>query len=184
MAPGSRAGTASSISDASSTGLGPSSFVGAIVTDARFAGDDNQVVGGDLDLKVSETQRASAMLLQSWSDRRGDKSQGVGLQANYSHTTQRSTQSAQFEHYDPDFAMDTAFYTRSGSPVDGATPTTTSIPTRRSIHGCTESRPFTLLQRAHDRIQGGDEITSVTGVRIAFTRQGFLRIDGAFGQEP
>src|SRR4029079_13034975 len=95
-------------------GLGPSSFVGAIVTDTRFAGDDNHVIGGDLNLKLTETQRTSGMILQSWSDRRGDTSKGVAAQVNYSHNTQRSSQSAQFEHYDPEFAMDTAFYTRVG----------------------------------------------------------------------
>ena len=177
-------GTASSISDASRYGFGPSSFVGAIVTDTRFAGDDNQVVGADLALKVSETQRASAMVLQSWSDRRGDKSQGVALQANYSHSTQRSTQSAQFEHYDPAFAMDTAFYTRVGFTSGWGYADYNIDPDKTKYPWVHRISPFTFLQRAYDRIQGGDELTSVTGVRIAFTRQGFFRIDGAFGQEP
>jgi hypothetical protein len=165
-------------------GLGPSSFAGAIVTDTRFAGDDNQVVGADLALKVSETQRVSAMVLQSWSDRRGDKSQGVALQANYSHSTQRSTQSAQFEHYDPAFAMDTAFYTRVGFTSGWGYADYNIDPDKTKYPWVHRISPFTFLQRAYDRIQRGDELTSVTGVRIAFTRQGFFRIDGAFGQEP
>ena len=165
-------------------GLGPSSFVGAIVTDVRFAGDDNHVVGGDLNLKLSETQRVSGMLLQSWSDRRGDTSQGVATQVNYSHNTQRSSQSAQFEHYYPEFAMDTAFYTRVGFTSGWGYVDYNVDPDKTKYPWVHRISPFTFLQRANDRIQRGDELTSVTGVRIAFTRQGFFRIDGTFGQEP
>ena len=165
-------------------GLGPSSFVGAIVTDTRFAGDDNHVLGGDLNLKLTETQHASAMLLQSWSDRRGDKSQGVGMQANYSHSTKRSTQSAQFEHYDPDFAMDTAFYTRVGFTSGSGYLDYNFYPDKAKYPWLQRISPFTLVQRARDQVQGGDEITSVTGVRFAMTRQGFVGVNAAFGQEP
>ena len=133
---------------------------------------------------MSETQRVSGMVLQSWSDRRGDKSQGVATQANYSHNTQRSSQSAQFEHYDPEFAMDTAFYTRVGFTSGWGYADYNIDPDKTKYPWVHRISPFTFLQRANDRIQRGDELTSVTGVRIAFTRQGFFRIDGTFGQEP
>jgi hypothetical protein len=44
--------------------------------------------------------------------------------------------------------------------------------------------PFVFAQYGHDRIQGGGKWIVVPGVRMHFTRQGFLRIDGLVGQEP
>ena len=44
--------------------------------------------------------------------------------------------------------------------------------------------PFAYLQKARDRIQHGDELTSITGIRFAMTRQGFIGLQGVFGQEP
>ena len=88
------------------------------------------------------------MVLQSWSDRRGDKSQGVALQANYSHSTQRSTQSAQFEHYDPDFAMDTAFYTRVGFTSGWGYVDYNIDPDKTKYPWVHRISPFTFLQRA------------------------------------
>jgi len=165
-------------------GLGPSSFVGAILTDTRFAGDDNRVVGSDLNLKLTESQRVSGMILQSWSDRRGDTSKGVAAQANYSHNTQRSSQSGQFEHYDPGFAMDTAFYTRVGFTSGWGYLDYNFYPDKTKYPWLQRITPFAYLQRARDRIQHGDELTNITGIRFAMTRQGFIGLQGVFGQEP
>ena len=44
--------------------------------------------------------------------------------------------------------------------------------------------PFVFAQYGHDELQGGNKLIFVPGLRMHFTRQGFFRIDGLFGQEP
>jgi hypothetical protein len=43
--------------------------------------------------------------------------------------------------------------------------------------------PFAFAQYGNDRIQNGKPWIVVPGVRMHFTRQGFFRVDGNFGQE-
>src|SRR5439155_984027 len=45
-------------------------------------------------------------------------------------------------------------------------------------------QPFTFNQGTHDLIQRGDELFTVDGVRVFFTRQGFFRFDQLIGHEP
>ena len=44
--------------------------------------------------------------------------------------------------------------------------------------------PFVYAKVARDRIQEGDEIFGLVGVRSSFTRQGSFRLDFAWGREP
>jgi hypothetical protein len=44
--------------------------------------------------------------------------------------------------------------------------------------------PFVFAQYGQDRIQHGDPWIGVAGVRMNFTRQGFLRVDTIYGQQP
>src|SRR4029450_5263166 len=44
--------------------------------------------------------------------------------------------------------------------------------------------PFFWMQYGKDRIQEGKPWMVVSGVRMNFTRQGFLRVDTAFGEQP
>jgi hypothetical protein len=124
------------------------------------------------------------MVLQSWSDRRGDTSKGVAAQVNYSHNTQRSSQSAQIEHYDPEFAMDTAFYTRVGFTSGWGYLDYNFYPDKTKYPWLQRISPFAYLQRGYDRMQRGDESTSITGIRFAMARQGFVGLQAVFGQEP
>ena len=124
------------------------------------------------------------MVLQSWSDRRGDKSQGVGMQANYSHSTKRSTQSAQFEQR-PRLCH--------GHGVLHAGRVYQWMGLRRLQHRSDKTKypwvhrisPFTFLQRGGTiGLQRGDELTSVTGVRFRLHATGILPYQRGLRQEP
>lgn len=164
--------------------LGPGSFAGAIVTDTRFAGDGNQVLGADLSWRPREGHRLNAFALQSWSERQGESSRGAALLANYFASTRRFTAGGQFEHYDPGFAMDTAFYTRTDFTNGWGYTEVSFYPDKDRYPWVRRVSPFTFMQVGRDRAGGGDEYINATGVRMRFPRQGFLRVDRITAQEP
>jgi hypothetical protein len=163
--------------------LGPGSYAGAIVTDARFAGDTNQVAGADLAWRPRSNDKLNVFVLQSWSDRRGEHRSGAAMLANYSSSTQRYTVVGQVEHYDRGFRMDTAFYNRVGFTNGWGYVEVSFYPDKTRYPWLRRISPFTFNQGGRDREAGGSEFLNVSGARISFTRQGFLRIDRSTGHE-
>jgi hypothetical protein len=164
----------------------PGSFVGAIVTDTEFAGTFNRVVGADMSWRVTDTQRLNVFALESVSRGQTDpKSRaGFGTQVRYSYNTKPWTAEGHLEHYDRDFQMDTAFQNRVGE-TNGYFylehdwyPDKTKYPWLRRI------QPFSFTSASRDRIQNGNELFSIAGLRLFFTRQGFFRVDYLAGHEP
>jgi hypothetical protein len=164
--------------------LGTNSFVGALVTDTRFAGDRNSVVGADLAWQIRENQSFSVTALQSWSAPPPGARDGVAVQTNYGVNSRRSTFAAQFEHYDTEFSMDTAFYNRVGFTQAWTYVDLNFYPDKSRYPWLRRIQPFTFTQGGRDRVAGGDDILNVSGVRVYLTRQGFFRIDRFFGREP
>jgi hypothetical protein len=84
------------------------------------------------------------------------------------------------EHYDENFAMETAFYNRTGF---------TSAWTFSEVNFYPESswlqriHPFVFAKYGKDRIQRGDEDFINTGVRFNVTRQGFFNFSHSRGHE-
>jgi hypothetical protein len=165
-------------------GLGSGSFAGLIVTDTRFAGDTNQVVGGDLSWQAREGHRLSAFALQSWSERGGMASRGAAMRASYFASTRRFTAGGQFEHYDEGFAMDIAFYNRVHFTNGWGYTEISFYPDKDRHPWVRRISPFTFMQVGRDRAAGGDEYVNATGVRLRLARQGFLRVDRITAQEP
>lgn len=164
--------------------LGRGSYAGAMLTDTRFAGDRNQVAGVDLAIRPRSNDRLNVFALQSWSDNRGETSSGAAMLANYSTSTKRYTLAGQVEHYDRGFRMDTAFYNRVGFTNGWGYLEVNFYPDKNRYPWLRRISPFSFTQGGRDREAGGTELLNVTGVRVSFTRQGFLRIDRATGREP
>jgi hypothetical protein len=163
--------------------LGPGSFAGAIVTDTRFAGERNQVVGGDLSWQPREGHRLSGFALQSWSDRQGVATKGSAVLGNYFVSTRRFTTGGQLEHYDAGFAMDTAFYNRVDFTNGWGYGEVSFYPDKDRHPWVRRVSPFTFMQVGRDRAAGGDEYVNATGVRLRLARQGFVRADRITAQE-
>ena len=100
--------------------LKPGSYAGALATFTNLAGRTNAVAGADVSLKFKGSHQVGGFALASTTDdpEQTDRSSGAAMQANYSFNSKRVNLSAQFEHYDELFAMDTAFLNRTG--VTGA----------------------------------------------------------------
>ena len=165
--------------------LGRSSYVGGILTDTEFGTGHNRVGGADVSLRFGQ-QGASGTFLANTTvspDGRETKS-GLGGQATYSFENKRIVVVSQMEHYDRGFQMDTAFLNQVGITQGWTFVAPSFYPDAKKHPWFKRFVPFVFAQYGHDRIQGGGKWIVVPGVRMHFTRQGFLRIDGLVGQEP
>ncbi len=168
--------------------LGPSKYVGAIVTDAQFAGTFNRVVGADTSLKLDDHQRLSAMALYS----RSRPSWAAGVPGSggaaghvyYSYDTQKINIGAFAEHYDERFQMDTAFYSQTGITRGWLFADRNFYPDKKRYPWIRRITPFIFERIGHDRIARGSDRLFLPGIRMNFSRQGFFRVDRFFGQEP
>jgi len=164
--------------------LGPSNYAGALLIDTEFAGGFNRVAGADLSWRVSDTQRISGFLLGSSSraPHLGDSKTGIGAQAGYEYSTRKLVLLGYGEHYDRDFQMDTAFINRVGI-TSGWGYAEYSFYPPKTKRWLLRVSPFSFTQGGDDRNTGGTDFLQVSGIRLRFTRQGFLRFDRFDGHE-
>jgi hypothetical protein len=164
--------------------LGRSSYVGGIATDTEFAGGHNRVLGADISMRWGG-QSASATFLGTRSQSPGgnDSTDGLGGQAFYAYESKPLVLIAQGEHYDRGFQMDTAFMNQVGITQGWAYAAPSFYPDAEKYPWFKRFVPFVFARYGKDRIQGGDPWLVVPGIRMHFTRQGFLRIDTQLGEE-
>ena len=165
--------------------LGPSNYVGALAVDSEFAGGSNRVIGTDLSWRVSSTQRVTGFLLASGTraPRAAQSKSGMGGQAGYEYSTRRLVLLGYGEHYDRDFQMQTAFINRVGITSGWGYGEYSFYPDKTKYPWLRRVSPFSFTQGGLDRNAGGDELLQVSGVRLRFTRQGYLRFDRFDGFE-
>jgi hypothetical protein len=114
----------------------------------------------------------------------GRTTTGTATQWNYGSSSRRYDLYTQFEHYDRDFQMDTAFYNRTGFTSGWVFGALSFYPSKDRLPWLRRVVPFTFTQGGRDRVQGGDDLLNVTGVRMHLSRQGFVRVHRTWGREP
>ena len=165
--------------------LAPGSYAGILGTWTSLASRDNGTLAADLNLRVSRSQRLTAFVIGSATAGGGEPArEDVGSQVAYGYSSLRVTAQAQVEHYGRDFVMDTAFLNRVGFTAGWAYVDYNFYPDKTRHPWIRRISPFTFVQVGRDRLQRADEYVSVTGVRLSFSRQGFVRVDGVVGKEP
>ena len=166
-------------------GLGKNRYVGALLTDTEFAGGHNRVAGGDVSLRFGNHQ-TSATFLATQSRTPGERASqsGLGGQASYVYETKRWLFINQAEHYDRDFQMDTAFYNQTDITANWSFLTYSFYPDAKKHAWLKRVVPFFFARFVDDRGQGGHLRFLMPGIRLHTSRQGFFRVDGAFGEEP
>jgi hypothetical protein len=164
----------------------PGSYAGAIVTDVEHAGGFNRVVGADMSLKPSSNQTITVFALESFTNAPGaaTSTSGFGSQVHYSYSSRTWNAGGHLEHYDRAFRMDTAFQNRVGATNGWVYTDYNFYPDKARWPWLRRIQPFTFNQATEDRIQQGDELFTVNGVRVFFSRQGFFRFDQLIGHEP
>jgi hypothetical protein len=165
--------------------LGRSSYVGGIVTDTEFASGHNRVGGADISLRFGAHSTSATLLATGTLSPDGrDNKTGRGGQVSYAFDTRRLFVMTQMEHYDRGFQMDTAFVNQVGITQGWTYMAPSFYPDARKHPWFKRVIPFAFTRYGNDRIQGGKPWVIVPGVRMNFTRQGFFRIDGSWGEEP
>jgi len=165
--------------------LGQSNYLGAIATDTEFGAGHNRVAGADLSLKWGHQSASGTFLGTTTRDAAGTESRdGLGGQFTYLFDTKRWSLGTQVEHYDPGFQMDTAFLNQVGITQGWVYASPSFYPDAKRYGWFKRFTPFVWFQYGRDRIQHGYPWQVVTGVRMNFTRQGFVRVDTAFGEQP
>jgi hypothetical protein len=165
--------------------LGPSNYVGALIVDSELAGGFNRVAGADLSWRLNSTQRVSGFLLASASraPRAAHSTSGMGAQAGYEYSTRRLVLVGYGEHYDQNFEMQTAFINRVGITGGWGFAEYNFYPDKTRYPWLRRISPFSFTQGGRDRNAGGNELLQVSGLRLQFTRQGFVRVDRFDGFE-
>ncbi len=165
--------------------LGKGTYIGGLVTDTELGSGHNRIIAGDLSLQFGEHQQLTATAIASGSrdfDGRNER-RGVAGQASYSYSSKLQTFITQFEHFDKDFQMDTAFLNRTGITTNWTFYSYNFYPDEKRYSWFKKFTPFVWTHAGRDRIQGGDETFFLGGVRMNFTRQGFFRVDYGGGKE-
>jgi hypothetical protein len=164
--------------------FGQGRYVGALVTDTEFRGEHNRVAGGDIAMRHGpHFQWNSALLYTVSAATDGTATRGAGAQGSYNYNTRRFTVAGQLEHYDKGFRMDTAFLNRVGITRGWQYEEVQFYPDPQRHGWLKRVAPFFWVQSATDRVQGGDELYVLPGIRFNFTRAGSLRLDYARGHE-
>ena len=163
--------------------LGGPSYAGAIVTDSERGDRYNRVAGADLYYKPVPTQQISATVLSSRTGVGGEDATGVAGQATYNYETRRYVTITQFEHYDREFRMDTAFVNRTGFTSVWTYHDVSFYPKSGTEFFLQRIHPYIFLKRGHDDVQDGSEAFLQTGIRLNTTRQGFFDFNHSGGHE-
>ena len=165
--------------------LGRASYAGAILTDSELGGGYNRVAGTDVSLKRGD-HTASATFLASTS-RAADSGRlkdGLAGQVFYAYETRPVLFLTQLEHYDTDFQMDTAFLKQTGVTQGWSFLAPSFYPDAKKSGWLKRVVPFVFTSYGKDRVQGGNKIFVLPGIRFHTTRQGFFRLDAGWGREP
>ena len=164
-----------------SYGLGQSDYVGGIFTHTAHDGRNNFVGGGDVSWRPAGAHQLSATFMASRTDGLEEaSSSGNMAQASYTYATRRWVNTNQVEHYDRNFAMDTAFYNRTGFTSAWSFSEVNFYPKSTWLQ---RVHPFYFAKYGRDRIQDGDEDFIHAGIRFNVTRQGFFNFSHGRGHE-
>jgi len=149
--------------------------------------DAPEDVGGmDLSYKLTSTQQVTLFALGSMTRVSADRTSrtGFGGQARYTYETRRMVAQTHVEHYDRAFQMDTAFLNQVGITNGYQYLDYNLYPDKSDYPWLRRIQPFTFTSFTHNLVEGGNDLASTNGVRLFFTKQGFLRLDMTNGYEP
>jgi hypothetical protein len=166
--------------------LGKGTYIGGLITDIEL-GDKgyNRVAAGDMSLRFGKNHQitSTAIATRTRNYDGNDQRKGMAGQAYYQYSSKRQYFATQFEHYDKDFQMETAFYNRTGITQNWTYYSYNLYPNEARYPWFKKFAPFVWVHAGRDRIQGGNEHFALGGFRMNFTRQGSFRVDYGSGSE-
>jgi hypothetical protein len=165
--------------------LGPTNYVGGLLTDTEFGGGYNRAAATDASLKRGDHFASGTFVATSTRSADGlEVKGGLAGQAFYAYETKPLLFAVQGEHYDTDFHMDTAFVNQTGITQVWSFVAPSFYPDGKRTSWLKRVVPFVFTRYGKDRVQGGNGYFVLPGIRVNTTRQGFFRIDAGWGREP
>ncbi|HEX6162685.1 MAG TPA: DUF5916 domain-containing protein [Vicinamibacterales bacterium] len=158
-------------------------YIGAIVTQTTHHGRNNLAAGADFVVKPSSAQLLSGMFMSTQTSDGSADSGGNAMQVTYQFETRRLESTAQVEHYERDFQMDTAFFFQTGFTAAWTYQQVNFYPRSGKDFWLQRVSPFGFAKVGRDRIQGGDTSFFNGGIRFNFTRQGNVNFEVSRGKE-
>ena len=158
-------------------------YIGGIVTQTRHHGRNNLAAGADFIVRPSSAQMVAGMFMSTHTSDGSVDTGGTAMQLTHEYETRRYQSTAQVEHYDRDFQMDTAFFFQTGFTNAWTYQQANFYPRSGQNFWLQRVSPFAFAKVGRDRIQGGDSNFFNTGLRFNFTRQGNFNIESSRGTE-
>ncbi len=161
------------------------SYGGLIYSGREFDQGYNRVVGGDFQYRLKDRHTFSATVLQAASQDADDLSRqkGKALMFNYGYMTKKLGIWSALEQYDPGFAMETAFYRRTGFQRAVFYLGPNFYPNEKKQPWLRRVNPFLFGYVLHDLETKQDDRLLVAALRTMWTRQGMIRLDYISMQE-
>ncbi|MBN2415678.1 carbohydrate binding family 9 domain-containing protein [bacterium] len=163
--------------------LGGDNYIGALYSGREFAGTGNHVTGGDAQIRFGRNHQTAFSLLHSSTNTGGRTLQGTGLNAAYSYQTRTFGTAVSYEHYDPHFAMASAFMQRSGIDGGWAYIGYNLFPDPEKTYWLRSISPELVYSRTFDLVTRKQDSYAYAGINFSFTRQGSLHLETDYTEE-
>ncbi|MBN2134350.1 MAG: carbohydrate binding family 9 domain-containing protein [Acidobacteria bacterium] len=162
----------------------PSFYIGGIVADREFADGYNRVFGGDVQLLIGSHTFMSNYLYSETTDEDGlTDTNGSAWGVEYSFQSPIFSSEIFWEHLDPEFRMDTAYYKRIGMDKVTAYAGFNLVPQGENWSWIQRINPFVFGYYLQDIDNNEDDYFYLVGLRINMSNQGYFRIDYRFFRE-
>jgi hypothetical protein len=167
------------------TSLGGDNYFGAIYSRRDFAGENNQVMGGDLKLRLGRSHNMSLTALNSLTQEAGSAGHQSGqlLTLVYEYFSKSMGVFSAFESYGQNFRMDTAFYNRTGFNKTTLYLGPMFTPKSKKLNWVKRINPFFFGFFLHDLSTNMDDSLILFALRFNFIKQGYFRMDYMWDSE-
>jgi hypothetical protein len=164
----------------SKLGIGSDSYVGTIITNRDFAGGYNRVIGGDVYYRFgggNNFLKSHFLYTISKDENTLRKYNGSALTLSYQHSSKSFDLSLDYEYFDDDFRMDTAFVRRLGISKFRWYLDFNIYPDQEKFSWVRRMTPFVFGYYLHDITTHEDDYLLNGGVKFSLTKQGSVKVE-------
>jgi len=159
--------------------IGRDNSIGILYSGRFFAGGSNNVLGADFQYRFLKYARLNLSYLNSRTREPGETgmNDGYGINAMVEYETRAFYSRVTYERYDDDFTMYSAFLMRNNLSRSQFLFAKSVYPkTKGTASWIQKIDPYIVYTKLHDFATGLDDTDWGLGIRIYFTKSGYVRI--------
>lgn len=162
--------------------IGKDNYIGVLYSGRRFDDSYNDVLGADINYRLSPRQIVSASFLHCFNDSKistgpGNFSDRSDLNLMYSYSSRALLINGAFEHIGKDFCMETAYLKRTGINEGWVSLDYNFYPDPQKISWLKRITPEIVYQHLHDLNTGMDDGFINLCLLLSFSKQGEFLIN-------